>query len=70
LTKPLYKANIVYNRISPLKTGLFLQITHESIADGDDAANLRPEIGNIFKNYSLRCFKSEHGFLTIVVQYR
>ncbi len=55
-----YKANTVYNRISGAKNRLisWQEYLKNPILMGDDASNMRPEIGNIYKNYSLRCFKS------------
>ncbi len=55
-----YKANIVYNRISGAKNKLisWQEYINNPMLTGDDAANMRPEIGNIYKNYALRCFKS------------
>lgn len=60
LDETQYKANTVYNRISSAKNRLISWQDYLSnpLLMGDDAANMRPEIGNIFKNYSLRCFKS------------
>jgi len=60
LDETQYKANVVYNRISSAKNRLIgwqEYLTNAAIM-GDDASNMKPEIGNIFKNYSLRCFKS------------
>jgi len=55
-----YKVNTVYNRISSAKNRLvsWQEYLSNPILMADDAANMRPEIGNIFKAYSLRCFKS------------
>lgn len=60
LDETQYKPNVVYNRISAAKNRL---VSWEEYAANpnnreDDAANMRPEIGAIFKNYALRCFKS------------
>lgn len=56
----VYKPNILYNRISSAKNKLIGW--QEYLANpelmGDDAANMRPEIGKIYRTYSLRCFKS------------
>jgi DNA helicase-2/ATP-dependent DNA helicase PcrA len=60
LDETQYKANVVFNRISAAKNQLISwqdYLTHAAVM-GDDAANMRPEIGNIYKNYALRCFKS------------
>ncbi len=55
-----YKVNTVYNRISSAKNRLISWQDYLSnpIFIADDTANMRPEIGNIYKAYSLRCFKS------------
>ena len=60
LDETQYKANLVYNRISAAKNRLisWQDYLASPLLVGDDAANLRPEIGNIYKNYTLRCFKS------------
>ena len=55
-----YKASVVFNRISSAKNRL---ISWQEYMDnielmGDDAANMRPEIGRIFKTYAQRCFKA------------
>lgn len=60
LDETQYKANIVYNRISAAKNRLvsWQEYLGNAMLMGDDAANMRPEIGNIYRNYALRCFKS------------
>lgn len=60
LDETQYKANTVYNRISSAKNRLISWQDYLSnpLLMGDDGANMRPEIGNIYKNYALRCFKS------------
>lgn len=60
LDETQYKANIVYNRISAAKNRLisWQDYLANPLLIGDDAANLRPEIGKIYQNYSMRCFKS------------
>jgi len=60
LDETQYKANAVYNRISSAKNRLisWQEYIKNPILTADDTANMRPEIGNIFKAYSLRCFKS------------
>jgi DNA helicase-2/ATP-dependent DNA helicase PcrA len=60
LDDAVYKANTVYNRISAAKNRLISW--QEYLANGeltaDDAANMRPEMGKIYKTYAMRCFKS------------
>jgi DNA helicase-2/ATP-dependent DNA helicase PcrA len=60
LDETQYKQNAVYNRISAAKNRLisWQEYLNNPMLVGDDAANMRPEIGNIYKNYALRCFKS------------
>ncbi len=60
LDETQYKANVVYNRISSAKNRLvsWQEYLSNPILTADDTANMRPEIGNIFKAYSLRCYKS------------
>lgn len=60
LDETQYKANIVFNRISAAKNRLvsWQEYLSNAMLMGDDASNMRPEIGNIYKNYVLRCFKS------------
>ena len=55
-----YKANTVYNRISAAKNTLIGWEDYLQNAElmGDDAANLRPEIGKIYKAYALRTFRA------------
>jgi DNA helicase-2/ATP-dependent DNA helicase PcrA len=60
LDENAYKANTVYNRISAAKNRLIGWQDYLANAElvADDGANMRPEIGKIYKNYALRCFKS------------
>jgi DNA helicase-2/ATP-dependent DNA helicase PcrA len=60
LDETQYKANVVFNRISSAKNRLisWQEYLSNAMLMGDDAGNMRPEIGNIYKNYALRCFKS------------
>jgi DNA helicase-2/ATP-dependent DNA helicase PcrA len=60
LDENAYKANTVYNRISAAKNRLIGWQDYLTNAEliADDGANMRPEIGKIYKNYALRCFKS------------
>jgi DNA helicase-2/ATP-dependent DNA helicase PcrA len=55
-----YKASTVYNRISAAKNSLIGWEDYLQNAElmGDDAANLRPEIGKIYKAYALRTFRA------------
>lgn len=60
LDETAYKASTVYNRISAAKNRLIGWQDYLANAElmGDDAANLRPEIGKIYRAYAQRCFKS------------
>ena len=60
LDETTYKPNVVYNRISAAKNQLISwqeYLTNPELKS-DDASNLRPEMGNIYKTYAQRCFKA------------
>jgi len=61
LDPKLYKENIVYNRISNAKNKLisYLEYHKNPIFQEEDISSLRPIIGEIYKIYSQRCFKSQ-----------
>lgn len=56
----IYKQNTVYNRISAAKNRLIGWQDYLQNAElmADDIANMRPEMGKIYKTYAMRCFKS------------
>lgn len=60
LDENLYKQNTVYNRISAAKNRLISWQEYLANAElmADDAANMRPEIGKLYKIYAQRCFKA------------
>lgn len=60
LDDTVYKQNTVYNRISAAKNRLISWAQYLATPElmADDAANLRPEMGRIYKVYAERCFKS------------
>src|SRR5688572_20596000 len=60
LDDAVYKVNTVYSRISAAKNSLISWPSYLANAElmGDDAANMRPEVGKIYKIYAQRCFKS------------
>jgi DNA helicase II / ATP-dependent DNA helicase PcrA len=60
LDDTVYKPSTVYNRISAAKNRLIGWQDYLGNAElmADDAANMRPEIGRIYKTYAQRCFKS------------
>ncbi len=61
LDDKLYKANVVYNRISGAKNRLvsWQEYLNNPIYEEDDQANMRPEMGNIYKTYVNRCFAAD-----------
>ena len=60
LDENAYKANVVYNRISQAKNRLisWQEYLQDAILAAEDADALRPEIGNIYRTYSLRCYRA------------
>ena len=60
LDETQYKASTVFNRISSAKNKLisWREYLDNAMLMGDDAANMRPAIGNIYKHYAQRCYKS------------
>ena len=61
LDPKLYKENFVFNRISNAKNKLIspLEYKNNPILQEEDSSSLRPMIGEIYKIYSERCFKSQ-----------
>jgi DNA helicase II / ATP-dependent DNA helicase PcrA len=61
LDDKLYKANVVYNRISGAKNRLisWKEYNDNPIYRDDDEVNGRPEMGRIYRIYSKRCFKAD-----------
>jgi DNA helicase-2/ATP-dependent DNA helicase PcrA len=60
LDDKLYKANIVYNRISAAKNSLYHYEDYQADSDiqKEDLQSKRPKIGKIFEYYSKQCFKN------------
>ncbi len=60
LDDKLYKPNVVYNRISGAKNRLvsYMEYLNNPIYAEDDAANMRPEMGRLYKAYVERCYKA------------
>lgn len=60
LDDKLYKANIVYNRISAAKNSLYTYEDYQADSDiqKEDLQSKRPQIGKIFEYYSKQCFKN------------
>jgi DNA helicase II / ATP-dependent DNA helicase PcrA len=61
LDEAVYKPSTVFNRISAAKNSLISWQDYLNNAElmGDDAANLRPEVGKIYRAYAQRCYKSD-----------
>ncbi len=61
LDDKLYKPNVVYNRISSAKNRLvsWREYINNPIFKEDDASNMKPEMGKIYKTYVERCFKAD-----------
>lgn len=61
LDDKVYKANIVYNRISGAKNRLvsWREYLNNPIYAEDDKQNMRPEMGRIYKAYTERCFAAD-----------
>ena len=61
LDPKLYKENFVFNRISNAKNRFIspLEYKNNPILQEEDSSSLRPMIGEIYKIYSQRCFKSQ-----------
>ncbi|MEO1049977.1 MAG: UvrD-helicase domain-containing protein [Bacteroidota bacterium] len=60
LDDKVYKPNVVYNRISGAKNRLisWQQYINNPMYKADDESQMKPEMGNIYKTYQERCFKS------------
>src|SRR5688572_13827358 len=56
-----YKPSTVFHRISAAKNSLigWQDYLNNPELMGDDAANLRPEVGKIYRTYAQRCYKSD-----------
>jgi len=60
LDDKIYKANIVFSRISGAKNRLIsaTEYIDSPIYQADDESTMRPEMGNIYQTYVNRCFKA------------
>lgn len=61
LDDKVYKANVVYNRISGAKNRLvsWQEYQNNPIYMQDDIDNRKPEMGKIYREYVERCFKAD-----------
>ena len=61
LDDKLYKPNVVLNRISAAKNRLvsWQEYINNPIYEEDDAANMRPEMGELYKTYVSRCYAAD-----------
>ncbi|MEM0941550.1 MAG: UvrD-helicase domain-containing protein [Bacteroidota bacterium] len=61
LDDKIYKANIIYNRISGAKNRLisWKEYQENPIYLEDDTQNMRPEMGRLYQAYSERCFAAD-----------
>lgn len=60
LDDKIYKANVVYNRISGAKNRLIGpdEYLNNPVISADDTAAKLPEMGKLYKLYTLRCFQA------------
>jgi DNA helicase II / ATP-dependent DNA helicase PcrA len=60
LDDKIYKPNVIFNRISGAKNNLISADDYlaNALFKADDEAARMPEIGRLFKSYSLRCFQA------------
>ena len=60
LDDKIYKPNVVFNRISGAKNRLisWQEYNRNPIYKSDDESNMKPKLGEIYKTYCERCFKS------------
>lgn len=60
LNDKLYKANIVYNRISNAKNSLITAVEYNQNFNltAEDESNRRPKLGTLYRTYSKRMFES------------
>ncbi len=60
LDDKVYKANVVFNRISGAKNRLisWREYNNNPIYLADDESNMKPELGKIYQIYCQRCFKA------------
>ena len=61
LDDKIYKPNVVLNRISAAKNRLisWRSYLQNPVFQADDSSQLKPEMGNLYKDYALRCFKAD-----------
>ena len=61
LDDKLYKPNVVLNRISAAKNRLisWRSYIQNPVFQADDQSQMKPEMGNLYKAYSERCYKAD-----------
>ncbi len=61
LDDKVYKPNVVLNRISAAKNRLisWRSYLQNPVFQADDNSQMKPEMGNLYKAYSERCFKAD-----------
>ncbi len=61
LDDKIYKPNVVLNRISAAKNRLisWRSYLQNPVFQADDNSQMKPEMGNLYKAYSERCFKAD-----------
>jgi len=61
LDDKVYKPNVVLNRISAAKNRLisWRSYLQNPVFQADDSSQMKPEMGNLYKIYSQRCFKAD-----------
>ncbi len=61
LDDKIYKPNVVLNRISAAKNRLisWRNYIQNPVFQADDASQMKPEMGNLYRTYAQRCYKAD-----------
>ena len=61
LDDKIYKPNVILNRISAAKNRLisWRSYLQNPVFQADDSSQMKPEMGNLYKAYSERCYKAD-----------
>lgn len=61
LDDKIYKPNVVLSRISAAKNRLisWRNYLQNPVFQADDASQMKPEMGNLYKSYAQRCYKAD-----------